>query len=173
MNKIIPRKENIPFHLTMLIPSLPNTVTTQIGISPLVFTTYILLLFFLALLGTNNLQLPAPQDVSACNSDICISYPLLTRLSPEAPVYPYVTKDVMHKVKPGSYTWRHHRPPPRRSGFVDDLFDMFNSIEELTASETALDPMEELTSLEMALLLRDLILDTSDSSSDEEDFYSP
>ncbi|XP_050284846.1 uncharacterized protein LOC126724294 isoform X3 [Quercus robur] len=79
----------------MLIPSLPNTVTTQIGISPLVFTTYILLLFFLALLGTNNLQLPAPQDVSACNSDICISYPLLTRLSPEAPVYPYVTKDVM------------------------------------------------------------------------------
>ncbi|KAF3950710.1 hypothetical protein CMV_023566 [Castanea mollissima] len=60
-----------------------------------------------------------------------------------------------HKVKPGSYTWRHHRPPPRRSGFVDDLFDMFNSIEELTASETALDPMEELTSLEMALLLRD------------------
>ena len=65
-----------------------------------------------------------------------------------------------HKVKPGSYTWRHHRPPPRRSGFVDDLFDMFNS-------------MEELTSLEMALLLRDLILDTSDSSSDEEDFYSP
>ncbi|KAK4591867.1 hypothetical protein RGQ29_016360 [Quercus rubra] len=83
-----------------------------------------------------------------------------------------------HKVKPGSYTWRHHRPPPRRppprrSGFVDDLFDMFNSIEELTASETALDPMEELTSLEMALLLRDLILDTSDSSSDEEDFYSP
>ena len=95
MNKIIPRKENIPFHLTMLIPSLPNTVTTQIGISPLVFTTCILLLFFLALLGTNNLQLPAPQDVSACNSDICISYPLLTRLSPEAPVYPYVTKDVM------------------------------------------------------------------------------
>ena len=77
------------------------------------------------------------------------------------------------KVKPGSYTWRHDRPPPRRSGFVDDLFDMFNSIEELTASETALDPMEELTSLEMALLLRDLILDTSDSSSDEEDFYSP
>ena len=83
-----------------------------------------------------------------------------------------------HKVKPGSYTWRHHRPPPRRppprrSGFVDDLFDMFNSIEELTDSEIALDPMEELTSLEMALLLRDLILDTSDSSSDEEDFYSP
>ncbi|XP_050284854.1 uncharacterized protein LOC126724297 isoform X7 [Quercus robur] len=78
-----------------------------------------------------------------------------------------------HKVKPVSYTWRHHRPPPRRSGFVDDLFDMFNSIEELTASETALNPMEELTSLEMALLLRDLILDTSDSSSDEEDFYSP
>jgi E3 ubiquitin-protein ligase makorin len=85
-----------------------------------------------------------------------------------------------HMVKPGSYTWRHlrpppRRPPPRRSGFVamEDLFDMFDPIEELTSFETALDPMEELTSLEMALLLRDLILDTSDSSSDEEDLYSP
>ena len=80
-----------------------------------------------------------------------------------------------HMVKPGSYTWRHLRPPPRRSGFVatEDLFDMFDPIEELISFETALDPMEELTSLEMALLLRDLILDTSDSSSDEEDLYSP
>ncbi|KAF5469716.1 hypothetical protein F2P56_010284, partial [Juglans regia] len=85
-----------------------------------------------------------------------------------------------HTVKPGSYTWRHHRPPPRRppphrTNFVamDDLFDVFDPLEGLQdfSAEDLFD--EELTSFEMALLLMDMGSDTCDSLSDEEDFYSP
>jgi E3 ubiquitin-protein ligase makorin len=85
-----------------------------------------------------------------------------------------------HTVKPGSYTWRHLRPPPRRprphrTNFVamDDSFDVFEPLEGLEDYNAEDLFNEELTSLEMALLLMDMGFDTCDSSSDEEDFYSP
>lgn len=84
-----------------------------------------------------------------------------------------------HTVKPGSYAWRHLRPPPRRPpphrinfGVIDDLFDVFEPLEEFEdfSAEDLLNA--ELTSFEMALLLMDMGLDPCDSSSDEEDLYS-
>uniref|UniRef100_A0A7N2N7J6 C3H1-type domain-containing protein n=1 Tax=Quercus lobata TaxID=97700 RepID=A0A7N2N7J6_QUELO len=81
-------------------PVVINWACLVIGIPLLVFKTYILLLF-LTLRGTNNLQLPAPQDVFACNSDICISYPILARLYPKHQCNPIVTKDVMHAYQDG------------------------------------------------------------------------
>lgn len=83
-----------------------------------------------------------------------------------------------HWVKPGSYTWKYHRPPPRRprsrrappsrSNIVDmdAFFDMFEGIEDLDFSAEDLD-FEDLTPLEMAFLLMQLDCEAN-SSSDEE-----
>lgn len=68
-----------------------------------------------------------------------------------------------HLVIPGSYTWKYHRPPPRRpqswrtppsrSNIVDmdAFFDMFEDLEDLDFSDEDLD-IEDLTLLEMALM---------------------
>ena len=82
-----------------------------------------------------------------------------------------------HLVKPGSYSWKYHRPPPRRprsqrtpnrSNIVDmdAFFDMFEDLEDLDFSAEDLD-FEDLTPLEMAFVLMQLGREAN-SSSDEE-----
>ncbi|KAL0561885.1 hypothetical protein IC582_002330 [Cucumis melo] len=81
-----------------------------------------------------------------------------------------------HLVIPGSYTWKYHRPPPRRpqswrtppsrSNIVDmdAFFEMFEDLEDLDFSDEDLD-FEYLTLLEMALMQLGC---EANSSSDEE-----
>ena len=85
-----------------------------------------------------------------------------------------------HTVRPGSYVWKYHRPPPRRptarrsNVFVDDFIEMFEHLEEMECySPEDLDgediDLEELSSFQMGFLFSQLGFDdTSDSSSDEE-----
>lgn len=74
-----------------------------------------------------------------------------------------------HTVKPGSYVWKFHRPPPRRPpprrydiAPMDVIFHMFEHLEEFD------DYMFE--DLERELLMH-MGLDTSDSSEDEIDLW--
>ena len=85
-----------------------------------------------------------------------------------------------HLVKPGSYTWKYHRPPPprprsqrtppSRSNIVDmdAFFDMFEDLEDLDFSAEDLD-FEDLTPLEMAFVLMQLGCEAN-LSSDEENY---
>uniref|UniRef100_A0A0D3AKJ0 Uncharacterized protein n=1 Tax=Brassica oleracea var. oleracea TaxID=109376 RepID=A0A0D3AKJ0_BRAOL len=80
-----------------------------------------------------------------------------------------------HTVKPGSYAWKYHRPPPRRpspSGSnlsdMDTFFNMMGSI----MSEGEYDPFgfedsddDELTTTDMMMLLLNLDMES------DEDIY--
>lgn len=70
-----------------------------------------------------------------------------------------------HTVKPGSYVWKFHRPPPRRCDIVrmDSLYEMFDRLEELEDYT----PGDLDIPLEVQLLLMQLGLCPSDSSDDE------
>lgn len=79
-----------------------------------------------------------------------------------------------HTVKPGSYVWKFHRPPPRRpparrSDIVemDALYQMFEHLEELEDYTPGDLDIEGLNPLEMQFLLMQLGFDPSDSSDDE------
>ncbi|PON81348.1 Cdk-activating kinase assembly factor [Trema orientale] len=80
-----------------------------------------------------------------------------------------------HTVKPGSYVWKHHRPPPRRptprrSNVVemDALLDMFEHLDEMECYSPEDLDSEDTNPWEMGLLFSLMGFDTSDSSSDEE-----
>ncbi|OWM77200.1 hypothetical protein CDL15_Pgr028837 [Punica granatum] len=102
-----------------------------------------------------------------------------------------------HTVKPGSYTWIHHRPPPPRRRNRVNMSSMFDAFEQLWSLDDLIgggeyddeddmdyydlnyliDPVDfgfdsndlsDLSRVEMALLLHQLGLDHSDPSSDEE-----
>ena len=84
-----------------------------------------------------------------------------------------------HKVKPGSYVWKHHRPPPRRPNprrpnvlenvFEMDAFrDMFEHLEEMESYSPEDLDSEDTSPWEMGLLFSLMGFDTSDSSSDDE-----
>ncbi|KAM5552282.1 hypothetical protein ABKV19_026915 [Rosa sericea] len=75
-----------------------------------------------------------------------------------------------HTVKPGSYVWKFHRPPPRRppprrsdTVRMDALYEMFEHLEELEDYT----PGDLDIPLEVQLLLMQLGLYPSDSSDDE------
>ena len=78
-----------------------------------------------------------------------------------------------HMVKPGSYVWKFHRPPPRRppprrceTVRMDSLYEMFEHMEELEDYT----PGDLDIPLEVQLLLMQLGLYPSDSSDDELNF---
>lgn len=80
-----------------------------------------------------------------------------------------------HMVKPDSYVWKYHRPPPRRPTprrpnvvEMDAVLDMFEHLEEMECYSPEDIDSEDLIPLEMGLLLSLMGFDTSDSSSDEE-----
>ena len=80
-----------------------------------------------------------------------------------------------HTVKPGSYAWKYHRPPPRRSNVIDmdAIFDVFEQLiaeDEMNIFDAEDFENDDLSSMEMALLLMQLDFESSDSSSDEENF---
>ncbi|XWS35499.1 hypothetical protein CRYUN_Cryun20dG0002600 [Craigia yunnanensis] len=80
-----------------------------------------------------------------------------------------------HMVKPGSYTWKYHRPPPRRSSVIDmdAIFNVFGHLiaeDEMNIFDAEDFENDDLSSMEMALLLLQLDFESSDSSSDEENF---
>ncbi|KAF3437298.1 hypothetical protein FNV43_RR20051 [Rhamnella rubrinervis] len=79
-----------------------------------------------------------------------------------------------HTVKPGSYVWKYHKPPPRkptprRSNVVDmdSIFDVFEHLEEMDDYSPEDLDTEDLNSFEIAFVLTQLGF-PSDSSSDEE-----
>ncbi|KAE8673550.1 Zinc finger family protein isoform 2 [Hibiscus syriacus] len=78
-------------------------------------------------------------------------------------------------VKPGSYAWKYHKPPPRRSNVIDmdTIFYAFKHlIEEDGLNIFDDEDLEnDAMSMEMALFLMELDCEPSDSSSDEEDFH--
>ncbi|WZZ80799.1 hypothetical protein YC2023_101371 [Brassica napus] len=88
-----------------------------------------------------------------------------------------------HTVKPGSYAWRHHRPPPRRprptpgSNF-SEINAFFNMMANVMSEgeygsfgfEDSDDDDNELTSTDMMMLLMNLDMD-SDYDSSNEDSY--
>ncbi|KAJ8899201.1 hypothetical protein K2173_012377 [Erythroxylum novogranatense] len=82
-----------------------------------------------------------------------------------------------HTVRPGSYTWKYQRPPPRRqpprrSNVVDmdALYDVFEHL--MGEDELGFDADnffdEDLTTMDMALGFMLMSMDSSDLSSDEE-----
>lgn len=86
-----------------------------------------------------------------------------------------------HTVRPGSYVWKYHRPPPRRPtarrfnvSSIEDFIEMLEHLDEMDCySPEDFDGedvnLEELSSYQMGLLFSDLGFDdTSDSSSEEE-----
>ncbi|VVA33968.1 PREDICTED: E3 ubiquitin-ligase [Prunus dulcis] len=82
-----------------------------------------------------------------------------------------------HTVKPGSYVWKFHRPPPRRPPPrrydivpMDVIFHMFEHLEEW--DDYILEDLEneDLNPLESELLMQ-MGFDTSDSSEDEIDLW--
>ncbi|KAK6240227.1 hypothetical protein QUC31_005696, partial [Theobroma cacao] len=80
-----------------------------------------------------------------------------------------------HTVKPGSYVWKYHRPPPRRFNFMDmdAIFDVFEQLiaeDEMDIFDAEDFEYDDLTPLEMAFLLMQQDFESSDSSSDEENF---
>ena len=86
-------------------------------------------------------------------------------------------------MKPGSYAWRHHRPPPRRprptpgSNF-SEINAFFNMMANVMSEgeygsfgfEDSDDDDNELTSTDMMMLLMNLDMD-SDYDSSNEDSY--
>ncbi|CAB4268063.1 unnamed protein product [Prunus armeniaca] len=83
-----------------------------------------------------------------------------------------------HTVKPGSYVWKFHRPPPRRPPPrrydivpMDVIFHMFEHLEEW--DDYILEDLEneDLNPLEREELLMQMGFDTSDSSEDEIDLW--
>ncbi|XP_030476330.1 putative RING-type E3 ubiquitin transferase C3H69 isoform X1 [Syzygium oleosum] len=88
-----------------------------------------------------------------------------------------------HTVKPGSYTWIHHRPPPRRRrrrrnpANMDAMFGVFEHLlfleslmgdEDLDFYNVEDTDDDDLTPVEMAFLLAQLGINSGDSSSDRE-----
>ncbi|KAF8083039.1 hypothetical protein N665_0795s0035 [Sinapis alba] len=87
-----------------------------------------------------------------------------------------------HTVKPGSYAWKYHRPPPRRprpsgSNF-SDINTFFNMIENIMSEgeygpfgfEDSDDDDDELTTTDMMTLLMNLDMDSDDDSSNENSY---
>ncbi|KAM2694672.1 hypothetical protein EV1_039261 [Malus domestica] len=87
-----------------------------------------------------------------------------------------------HTVKPGSYVWKFHRPPPRRPpprrppprrydiAPMDVIFHMFEHLEELDDYIFEDLENEDLNSWERESLMQ-MGLYTSDSSEDEIDLW--
>lgn len=86
-----------------------------------------------------------------------------------------------HTVKPGSYAWKYHRPPPRRpspssaGSNYSDISTFFNMMENIMSEgeygpfgfeDSDDDDDDEMTSTDMMMLLMNLDVD-----SDEEDSY--
>lgn len=83
-----------------------------------------------------------------------------------------------HTVKPGSYAWKYHRPPPRPSSSgsnYSDISTFFNMMENIMSEgeygpfgfeDSDDDDDDEMTSTDMMMLLMNLDVD-----SDEEDSY--
>lgn len=79
-----------------------------------------------------------------------------------------------HTVKPGSYVWKYHKPPPRRhtprrsnAVDMDSIFDVFEHLEDIDDYNPEDLDIEDLDPFEMAFLLMQLRF-PSNSSSDEE-----
>ncbi|KDP43461.1 hypothetical protein JCGZ_16748 [Jatropha curcas] len=82
-----------------------------------------------------------------------------------------------HTVKPGSYTWKYHRPPPRRprprrSSVVDNMNAFFDVFENLIEEDEfdIFDAEDYFDEDYMAFLLMQLNFVSSDTSSDEENY---
>uniref|UniRef100_M4DIQ8 Uncharacterized protein n=1 Tax=Brassica campestris TaxID=3711 RepID=M4DIQ8_BRACM len=88
-----------------------------------------------------------------------------------------------HTVKPGSYAWRHHRPPPRRprptSGSNFSEINAFLNMMGNIMSEGGYGPFgfedsddddNELTSTDMMMLLMNLDMDSDDDDSNEDSY---
>lgn len=86
-------------------------------------------------------------------------------------------------MKPGSYAWRHHRPPPRRprptsgSNFseINAFFNMMGNIMSEReygpfGFEDSDDDDNELTSTDMMMLLMNLDMDSDDDDSNEDSY---
>lgn len=100
-----------------------------------------------------------------------------------------------HTVKPGSYTWIHHRPPPPRRRNRVSMNSMLDALEQLWSLDELIGAGEEydgedmdyfydldnlidpgdyvfdsdnVSPVEMAFLLHQSGFDSSDASSDEE-----
>lgn len=94
-----------------------------------------------------------------------------------------------HTVRPGSYIWKYHRPPPRRptprrsdavdmdpfinrddiidmAGLLEDVMDCYFPDDDLDFDEDI--PLNNLSHFEMAFMLSQMGFDESDSSSDDE-----
>lgn len=84
-----------------------------------------------------------------------------------------------HTVKPGSYTWKYRRPPPRRprprrTGVVDDMniFDVFEHLfeeDELDIFD-AEDYFDEDYEDYVVFLLMQMNIGSGDTSSDDENY---
>lgn len=95
-----------------------------------------------------------------------------------------------HTVRPGSYIWKNHRPPPRKptprrsdavdmdpfinrddindmAGLLEDDMDCYFPDDDLDFDED-INPLNNLSPFEMAFMLSQMGFDESDSSSDDE-----
>ncbi|KAF2591009.1 hypothetical protein F2Q70_00040348 [Brassica cretica] len=90
-----------------------------------------------------------------------------------------------HTVKPGSYAWRHHRPPPRRprptpGSNLSEINAFFNMMANVMSEgeygsfgfEDSDDDDNELTSTDMMMLLMNLDMDSDYDSSNEDSYLT-
>ncbi|XP_024026597.1 E3 ubiquitin-protein ligase makorin [Morus notabilis] len=100
-----------------------------------------------------------------------------------------------HMVRPGSYVWKYHRPPPRRptprrsdavdnmeqavdldtiiemGDLLEDLMDCYIPGEDDLDFDEDIDPLNNLSHFEMAFILSQMGTNEIDSSSDDEFFF--
>ncbi|XWS77426.1 hypothetical protein CRYUN_Cryun01aG0260700 [Craigia yunnanensis] len=81
-----------------------------------------------------------------------------------------------HTVKPGSYAWKYHGSPPHRSNVMDmdGIFDVFEHLiaeDEMNIFDAEDFENDDLTSMEMAMLLMQLDFESRDSSDEDNCLY--